>query len=148
MIDRKNEDIISEVADLKRTIDNKKSTQFTGSSNIITYENQTDNIWDADFITQPPFGLSFININFVNDTQVAASCSLAHRIYIDGIPLNESGLMDGVLITGLSSINPDISVGKRTSNWNYRVDVGVGKHIQAKFIVISTDKGELFITSS
>jgi hypothetical protein len=142
MIDRKTFNIVKKVKDIDRNIQDFKDTQFSGSSNIISYPIETNNTWDINFTTTVPS--HFATITYQATTQFAPTASLKARILINGV---ENIYNDGSnFIPELEPIYDLPPGGYQQVNWRINMSGTIGRLIQIKFSVIATDVGTLTVS--
>lgn len=142
MIDRKTHDIVKEIKNIDHEIKDFKSTQFSGSSNIISYYIETEDTWDIDFTTTVPS--HFADITFQADRQFAPLASLKARIFVNGV---EQVYNNGSnFIPELEPIYDLAPEGFMQYNWTINMSGTIGRHIQIKFGVVTTDRGTLTVS--
>lgn len=142
MNDRKTFGIVKEVKEIDKAIAEFKDVQFSGSSNIISYIIQTENTWDVDFVTTVPS--HFVYVTFRADEQTAPLASISARMLINGSEVNNTG---NIFIPELEDIYDVPPQGFMQANWRVNMSAALGTHIQIKFKVKATDRGELTISS-
>lgn len=142
MKDRKTHSIYSEIKEIDESIKEFKSVQFSGSSNIVSYYIDTEDTWDIDFTTS--VSSHFASITFQADRQFAPLASLKATIFVDGV---EQIYNDGSnFIPELEDIYDLAPAGYMQYNWTINMSGPLGRHIQIKFGVISTDIGTLSVS--
>lgn len=131
-------------------VETLKSSQYSGNSNIVAYEIETNNTWDVDWTVSTIGGGGYadanINVKYISDTIPGAFCYISADIYVNGLRYYDvdypSPLVYFVFDYQLES---DLNAAVFQRIIRMRINAGVGDHIQIKYRVTSIDTGSLSV---
>lgn len=146
---RKIEDLADIIKDMELSVTNLKTKQLTGSSNIVSYDNETDDTWDMDWTPISVGGGGYaqrtVTVTFTSATKPAAMTAIEGDFYYNGIRFTNENIPFMYQIFD-SQESSDVEVAQYQYSADFIIQADTTSHIQLKFRAVSNDTGELDVS--
>lgn len=126
-----------------------KTAQFSGSSNVVGYYNETNDTWDMEWTPSSVGGFGFaqrtVTVTFTADHKPAAFTAIEMDAYFNGTRYT-SQTMPFIYQVFDRQVSSDIDIAKFSQSSVYVVQADTSQTIQLKFRASSVDTGTLNIS--
>lgn len=147
---RLNDNFTTKAASTIEDVETLKSSQYSGNSNVVAYEIETNDTWDVDWTVSTIGGGGYadanINVKYISSSIPGAFCYISADMYVNGVRYSDVDYPSPLIYFVFDyQLEADLNVAVLQRIIRMRINASVGDHIQIKYRVTSIDTGSLSI---